>query len=40
MTGKTILPILIENAMAIDIDDMSSFEKAEILMKTLDCIRP
>ncbi len=40
MTGKIILPICIENAMAIDIDDLGSFRKAEEIMKNLDCIRP
>jgi len=40
MTGKIILPILIDYDLAIDIDDISSFEKAGALMKTLDCIRP
>lgn len=40
MTGKTILPIRIDNLFAVDIDDMESFRKAEAVMKNLDCIRP
>jgi N-acylneuraminate cytidylyltransferase len=40
MTGKTILPIRVENVHAIDIDDLDSFRKAELVMKNLDCIRP
>lgn len=40
MTGQVILPICIENHMAIDIDDIQSFRKAEELIRTVDCIRP
>jgi N-acylneuraminate cytidylyltransferase len=40
MTGKTILPICIENALAIDIDDIQSFRKAEELLSKVSCIRP
>jgi N-acylneuraminate cytidylyltransferase len=40
MTGKTILPICIENALAIDIDDIQSFRKAEELLGKVSCIRP
>ncbi len=41
MTGKNILPIVIENEMSIDIDDMTSFVKAEeILRNNPTCIRP
>lgn len=39
MSGKSILPIVIENELAIDIDDITSFRKAEELMKTLNCIK-
>ena len=41
MTGKNILPMVIENEMSIDIDDMTSFVKAEeILRNNPTCIRP
>jgi CMP-N,N'-diacetyllegionaminic acid synthase len=40
MTGKTILPICIENHLAIDIDDIHSFRKAEDLLEKVSCIRP
>lgn len=40
MTGKTILPIRINNEYAVDIDDLESFQKAEQVIKKSACIRP
>lgn len=39
MSGKVILPVTIENELAIDIDEITSFQKAEKLMSTLNCIK-
>ena len=39
MSGKFILPIVIENQLAIDIDEITSFQKAEQLLSTLNCIK-
>lgn len=39
MSGKVILPILIENNLSIDIDDLSAFQKASEILNTLDCIK-
>lgn len=39
MSGKVIYPIVIDNQLAIDIDDISSFEKAEVLINQIDCIK-
>lgn len=39
MSGKIILPIVIGNELAIDIDEITSFQKAEQLMATLNCIK-
>lgn len=40
MSGSCILPVCIENHLAIDIDDLNSFNKAEALISQIDCIRP
>lgn len=39
MTGESILPFVIENKYAIDIDDLSSFEKAAKVIVESDCIK-
>lgn len=39
MSGKIIYPILIENQMAIDIDDLAAFQKAEAIINHVDCIK-
>ena len=39
MSGKKILPYLIEKKYAIDIDDVASFYKAEELIQNSDCIK-
>lgn len=40
MSGSCILPVCIENHLAIDIDDLNSFNRAEALISQIDCIRP
>lgn len=40
MSGSAILPIIISNELAIDIDDLASFERAEALIPKIDCIKP
>ncbi len=40
MSGSCILPLCIENHLAVDIDDRASFDRAEALIASLDCIRP
>jgi N-acylneuraminate cytidylyltransferase len=39
MSGDIILPYIIENQFAIDIDDMSSFEKAAAIIQRFDCVK-
>ena len=39
MSGKKILPFIVDKKFAIDIDDVSSFYKAEELIQYNDCIK-
>lgn len=39
MSGKTILPFIIEKKYAIDIDDVNSFYKAEEIIQYCDCVK-
>lgn len=39
MSGKKILPHILPSQFAVDIDDIASFEKAEAVIKTGNCIR-
>lgn len=39
MSGKTILPFVIPQELAVDIDDIKSFEKAEALLMKYDCVK-
>lgn len=39
MSGKIILPYLIEQKFAVDIDDIESFNRAEEMIKKFDCIK-
>lgn len=39
MSGNTILPYLIEQKFALDIDDMESFNRAEEMIRKYDCIK-
>lgn len=39
MSGKHILPFIVDHAYAADIDDLESFRNTEIKMQQLDCLR-
>ena len=39
MSGKKILPYIIEKNLAVDIDDFVSFYKAEEIIQYTDCIK-
>jgi CMP-N,N'-diacetyllegionaminic acid synthase len=40
MSGETILPLVIPNVLAIDIDDLAAFKRAEEVIRTHpDCVR-
>ena len=39
ISGRTILPYVVEQAWAIDIDDAFSFQRAEAMLNTLPCIK-
>ncbi len=40
MTGKVILPLPVNEKLAIDIDDIHDFRRAEAVIPGLDCIKP
>lgn len=40
MTGKTILPLVQDENMAVDIDHLVEFQRAEEIIKNSNCIRP
>jgi len=39
MSGKNILPHIVDTLFAVDIDDISSFDKAAEVISTNDCIK-
>lgn len=39
MSGRQILPFIVDHAYAADIDDLESFRNTEIKMQQLDCLR-
>ena len=39
MSGKHILPFIIDKKYAIDIDDVNSFYKAEEIIQQTNCIK-
>jgi hypothetical protein len=39
MTGGLILPYVIDNRYAVDIDDLESFERAARVMRHTDCVK-
>jgi N-acylneuraminate cytidylyltransferase len=39
MTGRKLLPYVMDSALAIDIDEIESFRKAEALLPKLNCIK-
>ncbi|WP_200837166.1 cytidylyltransferase domain-containing protein [Dyadobacter sp. 3J3] len=39
MSGKNILPYIIEQQFAIDIDDLASFQRAEEMILKYDCVK-
>jgi CMP-N,N'-diacetyllegionaminic acid synthase len=39
MSGDSILPFLVENTFAVDIDNLEDFEKAELTIRDHDCIK-
>lgn len=40
MTGKVILPLLVDEKLAIDIDDIHDFRRAEAVIPGINCIKP
>ncbi|GAB3170391.1 acylneuraminate cytidylyltransferase family protein [Telluribacter humicola] len=39
MSGQTILPLVVPNELAVDIDDLASFERAEASIRSYDCVK-
>lgn len=39
MSGESILPFLVDNIFAVDIDNLEDFEKAELTLNNYDCIK-
>jgi N-acylneuraminate cytidylyltransferase len=39
MSGKNVLPFIVDNCFAIDIDDINSFTKAEDVLNNYDCVK-
>lgn len=39
MSGNTILPYVLDNTFAVDIDDIASFDKAAAVIEANDCIK-
>jgi len=40
MTGKKIVPMIVDRELAIDIDSLEDFERAQSALKKYQCIRP
>ena len=40
MTGDSIIPLVFKNDYYVDIDNQTSFELAENLIKNTNCIKP
>lgn len=40
LSGTKILPIKVDRTKSIDIDTLDDFERAEKMMKSIDCVRP
>ena len=40
LSGKNILPLKVSRSESVDIDTLEDFERASVLLKQLDCVKP